>query len=112
MLVGFDLLGLLFSTILVLCLMEETVARCLRVKWLMILGTISYCVYLIHELVLGITYFVVGRYTTSWAITTILALILTIVIAKCSWEYFEKPFVRLGHREHYQPARTGGPSFE
>jgi len=104
MLVGFDLLGLLFSTILVLCLMEERVARCLRIKWLMILGTVSYCVYLIHELVLGMTYLVLSRYTTSWAMTAILALILTIVISKCSWEYFEKPFVRLGHREHYQPA--------
>jgi peptidoglycan/LPS O-acetylase OafA/YrhL len=103
MLVGFDVIGLLFSAILVASLVEERVARCLRVKWLMALGNISYCVYLIHPLVLGMTYLALKRYTTSWAMTATLALIFTIVIAKLSWEYFEKPLVRLGHREHYRP---------
>lgn len=114
LLVGYDVLGLLFSGVLLLALMEDRISRLLQAKWLMALGTISYCVYLIHELVFGMTYLALKRYTTSWAATTILTLILTVVIAKLSWEYFEKPLVKLGHREHYLPgssvaaASTGG----
>lgn len=105
-LVGYDLLALLFSGILLLALLEESIAGLLRAKWLMALGTISYCVYLIHELVFGMTYLALKPHTTSWAATVILTLILIVVIAKLSWEYFEKPLVKFGHREHYLP---GGP---
>lgn len=101
LLAGYDFLGLLFSGVLLLALTEENVARLLRIKWLMSLGTISYFVYLIHEFVLGLTYLAVRRYTTSWALTVLLSLTLTILIAQLSWEYFEKPFVALGHKERY-----------
>jgi peptidoglycan/LPS O-acetylase OafA/YrhL len=103
-LVGYDCLGLLFTATLVAALVDEAFARFLQVKWLMSLGTISYCVYLIHELVFGLTYDLLKDHTRSWGITAILALALTIVIASLSWEYFEKPLVRLGHRERYEPA--------
>lgn len=102
LLVGYDVLGLLFSVLLVLSLLEARVARLLQVKWLMALGTISYCVYLIHELVFGMTYRVLDRFTSSWMATAGLSLALTVLIAKLSWEYFEKPLVRFGHRERYQ----------
>lgn len=106
LLVGYDILGLLFSGILILSLMEDRIAQFLQMKWLMALGTVSYCVYLIHELIFGLTYLALKQYTTSWIATTILTLIFTIVIAKISWEYFEKPLVRFGHREPYLSAST------
>jgi peptidoglycan/LPS O-acetylase OafA/YrhL len=31
-----------------------------------------------------------------------LALAVTLVLAKASWEWFEKPLVRLGHRAKYE----------
>lgn len=104
MLVGYDCLGLLYSSILVASLVDETIAGLLRVKWLMSLGTISYCVYLIHLLVFGLTYLLVKGHTNSWTITAIVALILTILIAKLSWEYFEKPLVGFGHKARYKPS--------
>lgn len=103
LLLGYDVLGLLFSGVLIVSLMDEKVANCLRSKWLMSLGGISYCIYLIHELVLGMTYILLKRFTTSWAITSITALAFTIGIAKISWQYFEKPLVEVGHRERYVP---------
>jgi peptidoglycan/LPS O-acetylase OafA/YrhL len=106
LLVGYDLLALLFSGILLLALLEDSIAGLLRAKWLMALGTISYCVYLIHELVFGMTYLALKPYTTSWAATVILTLVLIVIIAKLSWEYFEKPLVKFGHRAHYL---SGGP---
>jgi peptidoglycan/LPS O-acetylase OafA/YrhL len=106
LLVGYDLLALLFSGILLLALLEGSIAGLLRAKWLMALGTISYCVYLIHELVFGMTYLALKPYTTSWAATVILTLVLIVIIAKLSWEYFEKPLVKFGHRAHYL---SGGP---
>ncbi len=102
MLVGFDCLGLLFSAILVASLVDEGFARFLRVKWLMGLGTISYGVYVIHQLVFGIADLLLKDRTSSWEITAILALALTIGIAKLSWEFFEKPLVEFGHRERYE----------
>jgi peptidoglycan/LPS O-acetylase OafA/YrhL len=77
-------------------------ARVLRAKWLMGLGAISYCVYLIHPLVFGLVFELLKNYPNAEAISAILALVLTIVIAKLSWEYFEKPLVGFGHRERYE----------
>lgn len=48
LLVGYDVVGFFFSGILILCLTDERVEKLFRVKWLMTLGTISYCVYLTH----------------------------------------------------------------
>jgi peptidoglycan/LPS O-acetylase OafA/YrhL len=106
MLVGFDCLGLLFASILVVTLADEGVARFLRAKWLVSLGTISYCVYVIHQLVFGITDLMLKGRTNSWEVTTILSLVVTIVIAKLSSQYFEMPLVRFGHREQYEPSRS------
>jgi exopolysaccharide production protein ExoZ len=68
----------------------------------MALGAISYCVYLIHPLVFGLVFELLKNYPNAGAISAILALVLTIIIAKLSWEYFEKPLVGFGHRERYE----------
>ena len=102
MLIGFDCLGLFYTTVLILALVDDVVAGFLRTKWLISLGTISYCVYLIHQLVFAETYLLLKGHASSWAITAIPALVFTILIARLSWEYFEKPLVGFGHRESYQ----------
>jgi peptidoglycan/LPS O-acetylase OafA/YrhL len=104
MLVGFDCLGLFYTAVLILALVDDVVARILRTKWLISLGTISYCVYLIHQLVFAGTYLLLKGRANSWAITAIPALVFTILIARLSWEYFEKPLVGFGHREGYEPS--------
>jgi peptidoglycan/LPS O-acetylase OafA/YrhL len=101
MLLGFDCLGLLCAAILLASLVDDGFARSLRVNWLIWLGNISYGVYVIHQLVFGITDILLKGYTSSWEITSVLALAATIGIAKLSWEFFEKPLVAVGHRERY-----------
>ena len=50
------------------------------------------------------TYLGLKRYTNSWAAVAAVTVILTVVIAKLSWKYFEEPLVKFGHRERYLPA--------
>ena len=56
MLIGYDCIGLLYACILVLSLVDEGLVKVLQAKWLMALGAISYCVYLIHPLVFGMVF--------------------------------------------------------
>ena len=109
-LVGYDLLGLMFAAVLVAALVEESFARILQAKWLMGLGGISYGVYLVHPLTFDISKALLNRATPSALISGTLGVFLTIVIAKCSWEYFEKPIVNFGHRERYEPLPTTDPA--
>ena len=111
-LVGYDLLGLMFAAVLVAALVEESFARILQAKWLMSLGAISYGVYLIHPLTFDIAQVLLKRFTNSPLVSGTVGLILTIAIAKCSWEYFEKPIVSFGHRKRYEPARAGNSAGE
>jgi peptidoglycan/LPS O-acetylase OafA/YrhL len=106
MLLGYDCLALLFVSILVASLFNGVIARALQTKWLIALGGISYCVYLIHQFVFGLTSVFLGDLPYNWLFTPAVALALTVVIAKMSWEYFEKPLVKLGHREHYELPAT------
>lgn len=108
MLIGYDCIGLLYACILALSLVDDGLAGVLQAKWLMALGAISYCVYLIHPIVFEMVFAPLKDQRNGGAIAAILALVLTIVIAKSSWNYFEKPLVGFGHRERYEaPASSG-----
>jgi peptidoglycan/LPS O-acetylase OafA/YrhL len=101
-LLGYDCLALLFVCTLVASLFDGAIARALQTKWLMALGGLSYSVYLIHQMVFGVTSVFLGDHGYSWAVTPIVAFAVTMVIAKISWEYFEKPLVKLGHKARYE----------
>ena len=110
MLIGYDCIGLFYACILALSLIDEGLAKVLQAKWLISLGAISYCVYLIHAIVFGMVFAPLKNQRNGGAIAAILALVLTIVIAKLSWEYFEKPLVGFGHQERYEaPVSSGAP---
>jgi peptidoglycan/LPS O-acetylase OafA/YrhL len=106
MLLGYDCVGVLYACILVASLFDRTLARVLQARWLMGLGGIAYGVYLFHLLVFGLIFAVLKDHPNSGAMTALLALVLTIVIAKASWEWFEKPFVRFGRRECFRPSAS------
>jgi peptidoglycan/LPS O-acetylase OafA/YrhL len=108
MLVGYDCFALLFTCVLVASLVDQGLARILCAKSLMALGSLAYCVYLIHQLVFGIVFVALRTATSNWAVVTIVSVTMTIGIAKISWEWFEKPFVNFGRRERYVH-RISGP---
>jgi peptidoglycan/LPS O-acetylase OafA/YrhL len=106
--VGFSWLALFYLGLLLLALVysESWLGRVLRVSWLKSLGTISYGVYMIHWPILGLT-FMLFRQKAPWAETlsehglVLLALALTIGIASFSWNFFEKPLLKIGHGVKY-----------
>lgn len=73
------------------------------------LGCISYCLYLIHQPILGALHRLllhaapdVG--TVASLGVTLLALLASVAIAALSWALLERRFITLGHRYAYAPA--------
>ena len=106
--VGYTWVGLFYASLLfcVLTYGAATLGRLFRMKWLAWLGSIAYGTYLLHQGVQEILY---GYFWGHWPeisggrtfVTTIAALLVTVVVARLSWQYFEKPLIRFGHRAKY-----------
>src|SRR5271168_4330999 len=102
--VGLSWLGMFFSALLLLVLSQTGgwVAGLMRWRVLRSLGTVSYCVYVIHtavnvyahKLLLGATPQI---YNVQGVAVTLMALGLTLGVAALSWRFFEKPLIRRGH---------------
>jgi peptidoglycan/LPS O-acetylase OafA/YrhL len=85
--------------------------------WLAFLGRISYGLYLVHSLILFLTFekavpYLRGRFpglVLSTAVLdhvlTLIVLMLTITVASLSFHYFERPFLRLKKRFTFVAAR-------
>ena len=77
--------------------------------WLRWLGTIAYCLYLVHLDVLAIVYRWFG-YTQPrlwhWydLFPLLTALACSLLISHLSWRYFESGMVSIGHRFTYRRA--------
>jgi peptidoglycan/LPS O-acetylase OafA/YrhL len=107
--VGYSWLDLLYVTTLVFAVTRtgSSLSKILRQRWLCWLGSIAYGTYLLHQgaerLVFRIFSIdppvVTGMYSL---LITLAALALTLLVARISWSYFEKPLVRIGHRPDYK----------
>jgi peptidoglycan/LPS O-acetylase OafA/YrhL len=110
---GVTWLALSYTLLLLYALMRPNslLSRTLRSKWLGWLGLIAYGTYLFHQPIqlLLFAYFSDGlplltsKYTL---IITLGALILTILLARLSWRFFESPLIRFGRRSDYQFAES------
>lgn len=113
---GFTIIGLFFASLMMLVLVRpaSVISRAFSYGPLMRLGTISYCVYLIHGPVLVIVDSLLRRWfnlseVQVWA-TTILGAVMTIFVAWVSWAIFESRMIGLGHRFAYERARALEPA--
>jgi peptidoglycan/LPS O-acetylase OafA/YrhL len=111
--IGYTWMAVFYTVLLFLVLLQRAspLARCARAAWLRELGSISYCVYIIHRAVLLFTFKLVLHKTPSlfnWrdAAVTMLAVLLTYALAKLSWLYLEQPLMQLGHAFKYHTARN------
>lgn len=102
---GLSILDQLYFCLLVLLLVAppRLMTWIFRSKWLRWLGTVSYCVYLIHQII-SYSIFRIAGYSEP-AITNIssfslmaLALLVTFYLAQLSWKYLESPLSRRAHR--------------
>lgn len=110
--VGFTVIGLFYACLMMLVLVypQGVLSRAFRYVPLMRLGTISYCVYLIHgpvmvimdsllRLVLGLSEF------QLWAATT-LGTVMTLAVAWVSWVVFESRLIAFGHKFAYERGKA------
>jgi peptidoglycan/LPS O-acetylase OafA/YrhL len=106
--VGFTWLALFYAILLLLALLRSSgpIATVMRIGWLRDLGTVSYCVYIIHIAVNVGLHAVLLRAspriaTPRGATVTVLAAFLTYGIAKLSWISYENPLLRRGRTFKY-----------
>ncbi|HME11617.1 MAG TPA: acyltransferase [Candidatus Acidoferrum sp.] len=106
--IGYSSLAVFYTCLMLLVLSQTggAVARMARAGWLRYLGGISYCVYIVHlpidEFASQILLHTRPRiYDLPGIAITLLAAIVTWLIAAVSWKYFEKPLIRRGHRYVY-----------
>ena len=112
---GYSWLALFFVCVLLLSLLEPHSLWSGILGWgfLREMGRLSYCIYLIHLLVLGMCHALILHSSPSIAsargiAVTLLAFGATYIFATCSWYFFEHPFLRLGHFCRYKFAPPDG----
>jgi peptidoglycan/LPS O-acetylase OafA/YrhL len=102
---GYTLLAIFYWMVLLKGILQPdgVIARILRLRALQQLGILAYGVYLFHQPVMMICNGnTPPQFATLSAYSTVaLAFVLTIVLAKISWHFFEKPIIHIGHRFRY-----------
>jgi len=106
--VGFTWLAGFYTTLLLLAVGNHGgwLASFLRIRLLRELGSVSYCVYLVHVVVSVTLHALILRQpprisTSSGVLVTLLAVLVSYSVAKISWIYFESPLQRRGHAYKY-----------
>jgi peptidoglycan/LPS O-acetylase OafA/YrhL len=103
---GYSWLALFYTCCLLIAVSTSagSVQNVLRTGWLMGLGTLAYCSYLVHmpaieagRRLLGFRFSPAAAYLPGG----LLGAGLTLLIAALSWRLFEKPLLRRGHMYHY-----------
>ena len=94
-----------FSTLLIFCGLLGMPARLLP-SWLTYLGRISYGLYVFHGACLFISWRTPMPEHYAYLGRPVIAMGLTLVLAVLSYEYFEKPFLRMKERFTFIPSRA------
>lgn len=105
---GFSWLAVFYTSVLLIAVSSRSgfVSCVLQNPYLMRLGTLTYCSYLVHVAIMNalrhplkarFPQFPVG----AWLVGGILGIVLTLIVATLSYEYFEKPLLRRGHAYTY-----------
>jgi len=110
---GYSWIALFYVSLLLYALTrpDSLMSRALRVKWLGWLGTIAYGTDVFHQgiqrtlfrIIAGSDPVLPGRFSL---LITLAALLLTLVVARLSWRFFEVPLMRIGHRSRYKLAKS------
>jgi peptidoglycan/LPS O-acetylase OafA/YrhL len=99
--IGYSIFGITYFLLITLLLVTPVgvMKRMFDTSWIRWLGTVSYCVYLVHQPV-RVGLFLLFHLDSAKGIAglttlliTLLALAITLVVAHCSWILLEKPLV-------------------
>ena len=107
--IGFSWLAMFYSCVLLVLLSNPHgwLAGAMRWSVLRALGTISYCVYVIHLAMNILAHRILLHatpqvYNSAGVGVTLFATVLTLAVATLSWRFFEKPLIRRGHAYLYE----------
>jgi peptidoglycan/LPS O-acetylase OafA/YrhL len=106
--VGFSWLAIFFGLILILILVSPRgpIASVARMSWLHELGRVSYCLYIIHQVVNLFCHAILQPTRDSavrWEVLAVptVAIVLSYGIARLSWTFLEQPLLHRGHTFKY-----------
>lgn len=105
---GLSCLALFYACVLlsVVARVNLRLVRVLCFPPLMKLGTVAYCTYLIHAMLIQAVRTLLRAHTALspsqvWATGGVLGVIVAVMIASLSWRFLEKPLLRCGHTYKY-----------
>jgi len=105
---GYSWLALFYAAFLLLAVVDTGgwLEHILRNPVLTKLGTLAYCLYLLHISVMQSVRHPLGSWLrgsphVAWILGGIVGATASVVLASLSWKYFEKPLLRRGHRYQY-----------
>jgi peptidoglycan/LPS O-acetylase OafA/YrhL len=105
---GFSIVVAFFAGLLTLAIMVPGGMWAAVCRWSLLaeMGRVSYCLYIIHQVVNLACYKILLHSlprADSWATVgvSVLAALVAYGIATLSWKFFEHPMIRLGHRYTY-----------
>ena len=108
---GYTWLATLYLLLIFIGILSEKgwiklILTAMPLRWL---GRHSYTVYLFHLMFLGIFHYLISKSAPAiesnrGLLSSVSALIATILFAWISWAAIEKPFIRFGHRFRYAKA--------
>jgi peptidoglycan/LPS O-acetylase OafA/YrhL len=106
---GYTWIALFYLSLLLLALTNRKgwLSWVFTLRPLTYLGLLAYGLYLLHQPVLGLVYGLLGKTTPKLENIIDLGLILItglvlLLIARFSWDHFEKPLVKIGHMYLYK----------
>jgi peptidoglycan/LPS O-acetylase OafA/YrhL len=104
--IGYSCLAMFYTCCLLIAVSASSgpVQKVLRAGWLMGLGTLAYCSYLVHMPAIE-----AGRRLLAFRLSpsaaylpgSVIGIGFTLIIASLLWRFFEKPLLRRGHMYHY-----------
>jgi peptidoglycan/LPS O-acetylase OafA/YrhL len=103
---GHTVFALFYGCLIVGALVHPQIGPIFRMKWLGRLGTLAYCLYLIHLPINALVHAAAHRSTAivTWmdGLITCLGFVIMLALASLSWRYFEHPMLEVGHRWSYE----------
>jgi peptidoglycan/LPS O-acetylase OafA/YrhL len=107
---GLLLISIFWGALLILCLSNRFAQRVFEMTWLRWLGTISYGLYVYHELLLNLFMHIASRLSPHGSLHTynlikgFSGVVISLVVSTISFYLFEAPILRL-KRSFYSPTR-------
>ena len=109
--IGYTWLAALYSCLILVVLSQRDGWIALLSRWsaLRSLGTVSYCVYILHDTANQLAHRILLHatpqiYDARGIGVTLFALLITLAVAAVSWRYIEKPLIGRGHAYSYWEA--------